>query len=96
MTIHYAVRDDKSGLGQVAYTLRDPQGVDHSDYHYHGNFYTPVFAGDPRAWGPLELEVLLPPGSAPGTWGLRSIATTDKAGNASYHDFVEILRFEVR
>jgi hypothetical protein len=96
VTIRCAARDDKSGLGSVSYVLRDPQGVDHAAYHYHRNFYTPVFDGDPRAWAPLEIHAMLPAGSAPGTWGLRAISTTDKAGNSQYHDFVEILHFEVQ
>jgi len=39
--------------------------------------------------------VLLPVGSAPGTWGLSSISVKDKAGNQRQYDFVEIVHFDV-
>ena len=38
---------------------------------------------------------MLPVGSAPGTWGLSSMSTSDKIGNTQLHDFVEILHFDV-
>lgn len=93
--IVYVARDDKSGLGTVSYKLRDPRGVEHFAYHYHENFYTSTFVGDPQAWKTYEIEVLLPAGSAPGTWGISSMVTADKVGHTRYHDFVEILHFEV-
>ncbi len=37
--IGYWVRDDISGLGKVAFRLRDPQGIEHHYYHYHDNFW---------------------------------------------------------
>ena len=40
VNIDYKVRDDISGLGTVAYYLRDPQGLEHHHYHYHDNFHT--------------------------------------------------------
>jgi len=54
------------------------------------------FEGDPRAWATHTIEALLPKGSAPGLWGVVSIAATDKTGNTAFQDFVEILRFDVR
>ena len=61
--VRYTARDDKSGLGTVSYKLRDPRGVDHFAYHYHDNFHTPTFEGDPQAWTTYEIEVVLPAGS---------------------------------
>ena len=47
VTIVYWARDDKSGVGVVTYRLLDPQGNSHFEYHYHDNFYTTFFVGDP-------------------------------------------------
>jgi len=49
VSVIYTARDDQSGLGKVSYKLRDPQGIDHRAYHYHENFHTRFFKGDPRA-----------------------------------------------
>jgi hypothetical protein len=95
VSVIYVVRDDQSGLGRVSYKLRDPQGIDHNAYHYHENYYTRFFEGDPRAWRIYEIDTLLPVGSAPGTWGLSSMSVADKAGNARKYDFVEIAHFDV-
>ena len=95
VTIVYYVRDDKSGLGTVSYQLLDPQGIIHADYHYHSNFYTQFFEGDPTAWTRYELKVLLPVGSVPGTWGLKQIGLYDKASNRHDYGFVETLHFNV-
>ncbi len=95
VTIRYQARDDKSGLGQVVYRLLDPQGLSHRDYHYHDNFYTTFFQGDPTAWKDYTIHLVLPTGSAPGTWGLQELVVSDKAGNQQLYDFVEIMHFEV-
>lgn len=70
VTITYYARDDKSGLGTVKYALRDPQGITHTEYHYHENFYTTYFNGDPTAWKKYIIKCILPKGSVPGIWGL--------------------------
>ena len=93
--IVYYAKDDKSGLGKVSYTLRDPQGIDHFQYHYHDNFYSLYFDGDPTTLKRYEINLVLPVGSAPGTWGLSSIYLQDKAGKFIKHDFTEIVRFDV-
>jgi len=95
VNIVYYAKDDKSGLGKVSYTLRDPQGIDHFQYHYHDNFYSLYFDGDPAILKRYEINLVLPVGSAPGTWGLSSIYLQDKAGNFIKHDFTEIVRFDV-
>lgn len=94
VTIVFWARDDKSGLGTVNYRLLDPQGRSHSQWHYHDNFYTRFFEGDPTAWAEYTVNVLLPVGSAPGTWGLQSITLEDKAGNTNPVLFTENIHFE--
>jgi len=68
VTIRYQARDDKSGLGSVSYRLLDPQGISHFQYHYHGNFYTTFFQGDPRSGRNTRFERCSPSGRrrAPG------------------------------
>jgi hypothetical protein len=94
VTINYYARDDKSGLGLVSYLLRDPQGIDHHAYHYHRNFYTKYFDGDPTVWERYTATIILPPGSAPGIWGLAELSLNDKAGNGKIYNFVETVIFE--
>jgi hypothetical protein len=79
----------------VSLSLRDPQGVDHRRYHYHENFHSVVYEGDPTLWTRYEVGILLPRGSAPGTWGLSSMQLRDKVNHIRNVDFTESLRFEV-
>ena len=95
VTLSYFARDDRSGLGRTSFTLRDPQGIDYFKYHYHDNFHGAVYRGDATAWTRYEAEILLPPGSVPGQWGLSSVQLTDKVRNIRNYDFTETLRFEV-
>jgi hypothetical protein len=95
VTITYQARDDASGLGDVVYRLLDPQGISHLEYHYHPNFYTTFFQGDPRAWRDYTINVVLPVGSPPGTWGLQELTVFDKAGNQRDYNFVETMHFVV-
>ncbi len=94
VTINYYVRDNKSGLGKVSYRLRDPQGIDHFEYHYHRNFYNQYFDGDPTVWERYTINVVLPKGSAPGIWGLAELTLEDKVLNRHVYNFVETLIFE--
>lgn len=90
VTIWYKAKDDISGLGLVSYSILKPTGDSLFDYHYHENFHTPVFVGDPAAWKLYEIKLTLPPGSPPGTWVLREMTLKDKAGNTLSANFVEI------
>lgn len=92
--IKYWARDDKAGLGTVSYKLRDPQGIEHFYYHQHENSHTLFFQGDASEWKQYTATVTLPVGSAPGIWGVASIALHDKAGNRKFYDFTETLIFE--
>jgi hypothetical protein len=94
VTINYYARDDKSGLGLVGYILRDPQGIAHTNYHYHRNFYTRYFDGDPTVWERYTINCVLPQGSAPGIWGLAELHVLDKVQNGRFYNFVETLIFE--
>ena len=93
--IEYYVKDNASGLGNVNYRLLDPLGNTHFEYHYHENFYTMYFEGNPTVWTKYEINVILPEGSAPGKWGLLEIYVSDKAGNFTTYNFLEILHFQV-
>ncbi len=93
--IEYYAKDNASGLGVVSYKLLDPLGNTHFEYHYHENFYTVYFEGDPTAWTKYEIKVILPEGSAPGIWGLLEIYVEDKAGNFKTYNFLETVHFQV-
>jgi hypothetical protein len=69
--------------------------LSHQQYHYHPNFYTQFFHGDPTAWGEYQIDVVLPVGSAPGTWGLQELNVQDKARNIRDYNFVETVQFQV-
>ena len=95
VTINYFARDNVSGYGSGGnFKLRDPQGIEHSYYSYHRNWYTDFFEGDPTAWEQYTMQVILPRGSVPGVWGLMQMTLVDKAGQAKGYDFTETVRFD--
>lgn len=94
VTVNYYCRDNKSGYDIGSYTLRDPQGIDHFEYHYIPGRGTFFFEGDPTVWKRYTINVILPKGSAPGIWGLSSLFVRDKALNGRTYNFVETLIFE--
>lgn len=49
----------------------------------------------PIEWTRYEISVLLPAGSAPGTWGLAEITLRDKASNIASFSFTELIHFDV-
>jgi len=95
VNIVYHAKDDKSGLGVVNYSLRDPQGIEHFEYHYHENYYSLFFEGKPDEIVRYEINSILPEGSAPGKWGLTHITLVDKANNQKTYEFTEIIHFDV-
>lgn len=95
VNIEYYAKDNVSGLGKVRYILLDPMGKTHYEYHYHENFRTTFFQGDPTAWKKYSIHATLPEGSAPGIWGLLEMELCDKAGNFKKYNFLEILHFAV-
>ncbi|MYA21596.1 MAG: hypothetical protein F4Z30_01865, partial [Gemmatimonadetes bacterium] len=95
--ITFRVKDDISGYNSADLWLRDPQGVEHFNGHWISNeeFYKVYFTGDPTAWATYKQTIILPVGSASGTWGLSEMVVYDKAHNMFRADFTEIVRFEV-
>lgn len=95
--IVFRIKDNISGYNSTDMLLRDPQGVTHFFRHYvpepsYSNIY---FSGDPTVYRTYHKTIILPVGSAPGTWGLAEMTVYDKAQNAFRADFTEIVRFEV-
>jgi len=95
VNIVFHAKDDKSGIGTVSYILRDPQGIEHFDYHYHDNFHSLFFIGNPNEMKSYEIDLVLPVGSPPGKWGLTQITLEDKANNKKSFEFTETIHFEL-
>lgn len=95
VTVTFRVRDNISGYRIASMELRDPQGIKHQDYHYHARSFQLFPEGDPTNWTTYTQTVLLPPGSAPGTWGLAEMTIRDRAGNFRRYNFTEIIHFDV-
>lgn len=95
VTVHFYVRDDKSGFGPCHYHFRDPQGILHGNFwYYHENSEGLFFDGDPTVWEHHTITHILPQGSAPGIWGLGQMMVSDHACNDHTYNFVETLIFE--
>ena len=95
VTVNFRVRDNISGFVGAGLYLRDPQGIDH---HYgvdDPNSHDLFPSGDPSEWTTYTKTIILPPGSAPGTWGLASMTVSDRAQNFRRYDFTEIIHFDV-
>ena len=93
--ITFRVKDDISGYAKTDMRLRDPQGVTHFFRHYDKDFWDLYFSRDPTVYKTYHKTIILPVGSAPGTWGLAEMVVWDKAENKLLADFTEIVRFEV-
>ena len=93
--IRFRIRDDISGYNLSRINLRDPQGVTYFFFHKPDHYNSLFPKGDPTAWITHDVTHVLPPGSAPGIWGIYDMTPQDRAGNFVSHDFTEVLRFEV-
>ena len=93
--ITFRVKDDISGYAKTRMLLRDPQGITHSRWHYDEDVWQLYFSRDPTVYKIYHKTIILPVGSAPGTWGLAEMTVWDKANNKLIADFTEIVRFEV-
>ncbi len=93
--ITFRIKDNISGYEVGSMHLRDPQGITHHFYHYPEGYGGMYFTGDPTIFKEYEQTIVLPVGSAPGTWGLAEMTVFDKAGNTLRTDFTETVRFEV-
>ena len=95
VTLEFRVRDNISGFRFTNLNLRDPQGIEHN-FWVQPDGWNDLFPADsPSEWTKYTWSVLLPAGSAPGTWGLADMTVYDRAGNFKGHDFTEIIHFEV-
>jgi hypothetical protein len=104
--VAFYARDDLSGLSNLRISLLNPQGEVMPYYFYVAltgsnallvgtdGTKTP-FAGDPGTWQRYEATIVLPAGSVPGTWGIRDMHLSDKAGFGKIYDFAEVLHFVV-
>lgn len=89
-----------AGVQRLEYILRDPLG---NDFYFSAwddlggaNFYYALYPPDvPNAWFTLDIELLLPPGSAPGTWSLIQMKVSDRAQNNQTYNFLEYVHFEL-
>ena len=95
VTLRYRIRDNISGAHDTAIYLRDPQGIDHFFWDTAPDRGRLFPSGDPSQWAGRTFTVLLPAGSAPGTWGLAEMTVRDRARNFKAYDFTEIIHFDV-
>jgi hypothetical protein len=104
--VAFYARDDVAGFRNVSINLLNPQGETVSYYFYvdrtipggllpGGDGTTTPFNGNPKAWQRYEAKVVLPAGSVPGIWGIKSMSLDDNAGAGKSYDFTEILHFVV-
>lgn len=93
--ISFWIKDNISGYEISSMRLRDPQGVTHGFWHIPEGYGEMYFPGDPTVFKEYHQRIVLPVGSAPGTWGLAYMGVRDKAGNSLRLNFTEIVRFKV-
>ena len=91
VNLSFRVRDNISGYVLGNFSFRDPQGVDHQYYHYPERRFDLLPAGADLDWIDHTRVILLPAGSAPGTWGVSEITLEDRAGNFRHYDFTETI-----
>ena len=89
------VRNNISGYMSGAIYLVDPQGISHYVPTRYADRHLVFPRGDPTRWEEHTVVHVLPPGSAPGTWGVSNMALDDRARNSVHHDFTEVIHFVV-
>jgi hypothetical protein len=90
----FRVKDDISGYKLGYYTFRDPQGLTSGYYHYPER-RSEIFPTDEDLdWYEYTSTVILPAGSAPGTWGVVELTLRDRALNFKTYNFTEIISFQ--
>ena len=95
VTVTFHVRDNISGYNIASLILRDPQGIEHQYWVYNDETWSIFPKGDVTQWTTYTRNIVLPVGSAPGTWGVSEITIYDRAGNFKGYDFTEIVHFDV-
>jgi len=64
-------------------------------YHYPERRSDLFPTAEDLDWYEYESTVVLPPGSAPGTWGVTELTLTYRAQNYKTYNFTEIVSFEI-
>jgi VCBS repeat-containing protein len=95
VTVTFKVRDNNSGYNIASLSLRDPQGINHQFWAYNDDTWTLFPTDDATQWHTYTRNIVLPVGSAPGTWGMSEMTIYDRAGNFKGYDFTEIVHFDV-
>ena len=95
VTVTFKVKDNNSGYRIAHLSLRDPQGINHPFWAYNDDTYTLFPTDDVTQWHTYTRNIVLPVGSAPGTWGMTEMTIYDRAGNFKGYDFTEIVHFDV-
>ena len=95
VTLTFRIRDNIAGFTQAYLNLRDPQGIEHGFWVQDPNRDDLFPTGDPARWTTYTWNVVLPEGSAPGTWGLADMTVWDRAENFHNYNFTEIIHFDV-
>ncbi|MDE2756771.1 MAG: carboxypeptidase-like regulatory domain-containing protein, partial [Acidobacteriota bacterium] len=95
VTLTFRIRDNFAGFTHGYLYLRDPQGIEHGFWVYTPNRFNLFPSEDPSLWTTHTWTVVLPEGSAPGTWGLANMTVRDRAQNFRQYDFTEIIHFDV-
>ena len=91
----FRVKDDISGYKLGYFTIRDPQGLTRGEYHYTARRSDIYPSDEDFDWKSYTATVVLPPGSAPGTWGITEFTLRDRALNFKTYSFTEIVSFTV-
>ncbi len=93
--LRYRIRDNISGFTIAGIDFRDPQGLTHHIWAYDDDRGSLFPRDDPNQWKVHSVVYVLPPGSAPGIWGVSDMTLYDRAGNFVSHDFTEVIHFDV-
>ena len=89
----FRVKDDISGYKLGYFSLRDPQGLTSGYYHYPERRSEIFPSAEDFDWYEYTSTVVLPAGSAPGTWGVVELTLRDRALNFKTYNFTEIISF---
>jgi hypothetical protein len=91
----FRVKDDISGYEIGYYTFRDPQGLTNGFYHLPPRRSDLFPTSEDLDWFEYTDTVILPAGSAPGTWGVAELTLRDRAQNFKAYNFTEIISFDL-
>ena len=95
LTLLLELRMISADISKETYAYGTHKVQIHAFYHSDEDIWKVYFSRDPTVYQTYHQTILLPIGSAPGTWGLAEMVLFDKAGNRLQVDFTEIVRFEV-